>query len=95
LLQFLYNYIGNIFKPNIETTNQTIRIQFGSALPGALELLLGDDILSTAIAPTWNEIGKLLPIAVLRTSVNFFLERELKASGLQTKKIVDIGEDKL
>lgn len=95
MLQFLYNYIGNIFKPNIETTNQTIRIQFGSALPGALELLLGDDIHSTAISPTWNEKGKLLPIAVLRTSLNFFLERELKVSGLQTKKIVDSGEDKL
>lgn len=95
LLQFLYHYIGNIFKPNIETTNQIIRIQFGSALTVALELLLGADILSTAIAPTWNEIGKLVAIAVLRTSLNFFLERELKASGLQTKKIVDSGEDKL
>ena len=52
----------------------------------ALELLLGTDILSTAIARTWNEIGKLEAIAVLRTSLNFFLERELKASGLQTKK---------
>jgi len=95
LLQFLYNYIGNIFKPNIETTNQTIRIQFGSALTVAFEQLLGADILSTTITPTWNEIGKLLAIAVLRTSLNFFLERELKASGLQTKKIVDSGEDKL
>ena len=61
----------------------------------ALELLLGADILSTAIAPTWNEIGNFVAIAVLRTSLNFFLERELKASGLQTKKIVDSGEDKL
>ncbi len=64
LLKFLYHYIGNIFKPNIKTTNQTIRIQFGSALTVALELLLGADLLSTAIAPTWNEIGKLVGIAV-------------------------------
>ena len=89
LLQFLYRYIGNIFKPNIETTNQTIRIQFGSSLTVALELLLGADILATAIAHTWDEIGKLAAIVVLRTSLNYFLERELRASGLQAKKIIE------
>ncbi len=83
LLQFLYRYSTNIFKPNIETTNQNIRIQFGSSLTVALELLLGADILATAIAPTWDDIGKLAAIAVLRTSLNFFLERELKTSGIQ------------
>ncbi len=83
LLQFLYRYSTNIFKPNIETTNQNIRIQFGSSLTVALELLLGADILATAIAPTWDDIGKLAAIAVLRTSLNFFLERELKNSGIQ------------
>jgi uncharacterized membrane protein len=88
LLQFLYRYVTNVFKPNIETTNQNIRIQFGSSLTVALELLLGADILATAIAPTWDDIGKLAAIAVLRTALNFFLERELKTSGLQNKKIL-------
>lgn len=83
LLQFLYSYIRNIFKPNVETINQNIRIRFGSSLTVALELLLGADILATAIAPTWDDIGKLAAIAVLRTALNFFLERELKNSGLQ------------
>ncbi len=84
LLQFLYRYAANIFKPNIET-NQNIRIQFGSSLTIALELLLAADILATAIAPTWDDIGKLAAIAVLRTALNFFLERELKTSGLQDR----------
>ncbi len=88
LLQFLYRYSANVFKPNTETINQTIRIQFGSSLTVALELLLGADILATAIAPTWDDIGKLAAIAVLRTALNFFLERELKTSGLKdTKKM--------
>jgi uncharacterized membrane protein len=86
LLQFLYRYTGNIFKPNAETNNQNIRIQFGSSLTIALELLLAADILATAIAPTWDDIGKLAAIAVLRTALNFFLERELKTSGLQTEQ---------
>ncbi len=78
LLKFLYKYFLHIFKPNDGITNQTIRIQFGSGLTVALELLLAADILATAIAPTWDEIGKLAAIASLRTALNYFLERELK-----------------
>lgn len=44
----------------------------------ALEFQLGADILSTAVAPTWNEIGKLGAIAVIRTTFNFFLSREME-----------------
>lgn len=85
LLQFLIRYVLNVFQPNIETINQKVRIQFGSSLALALELLLGADILATAIAPTWDDIGKLAAIAVLRTGLNFFLERELRTSGLDEK----------
>lgn len=80
LLKFLYRYISNLFKPDDGTVNQKIRIQFGSSLALTLELLLGADILATAIAPTWNDIGKLAAIAVLRTALNYFLERELESS---------------
>jgi len=53
-------------------------IHFGSSLTVALELLLVADILATAIATTWDEIGKLAAIAALRTALNYFLERELR-----------------
>ena len=43
----------------------------------ALELELGADILRTAVAPTWNEIGQLAAIVVLRTALNFFLQKEI------------------
>ena len=79
LIQFLIRYCSNFFKPEIEKRNQNIRILFGSSLTIALELLLGADILATAIAPTWDDIGKLAAIAVLRTALNFFLERELRS----------------
>jgi uncharacterized membrane protein len=35
-------------------------------------------ILRTAIAPTWNDIGQLAAIAVLRTALNFFLAKEIE-----------------
>ncbi len=87
LLKFLYRYTLHIFSPNDGFTNESIRIQFGSALALSLELLLGADILATAIAPTWDDIGKLAAIAVLRTALNYFLERELQ-SNEESKQIV-------
>jgi uncharacterized membrane protein len=55
-----------------------IRLSLGRSLALALEFELGADILKTAVAPTWNEIGQLAAIAVLRTALNYFLERELE-----------------
>ncbi len=56
-----------------------IRLNLGKSLALSLELLLGADILKTAIAPSWNDIGQLAAIAALRTALNYFLERELRA----------------
>lgn len=44
----------------------------------ALEFALGADIVRTAIAPSWNDIGQLAAIAVIRTGLNYFLERDLE-----------------
>jgi uncharacterized membrane protein len=43
----------------------------------ALEFQVAADILRTAVAPTWNEIGRLAAIIVLRTVLNFFLRKEI------------------
>lgn len=43
----------------------------------ALEFQLAADILSTAVAPSWNQIGKLAAIATIRTALNYFLSREM------------------
>ncbi|MEP7318637.1 MAG: DUF1622 domain-containing protein [Panacibacter sp.] len=59
-------------------SREEIRVQFGSSVAVSLELLLGADVLATAVAPSWDDIGKLAAIAVLRTALNYFLEKELK-----------------
>ena len=43
-----------------------------------LEFMLAADIVRTAIAPSWDDIGMLAAIAVIRTFLNFFLERDMK-----------------
>ncbi|MCB2379545.1 DUF1622 domain-containing protein [Hymenobacter sp. BT635] len=55
-----------------------IRLTLARYLALALEFQLGADILSTAIAPSWEQIGKLGAIAIIRTALNFFLTKEMK-----------------
>ena len=55
-----------------------IRLVLARYLAMALEFQLGADILSTAVAPSWNEIGKLGAVAVIRTALNYFLSREMQ-----------------
>lgn len=56
---------------------EQIRLRLGRWLALALELLLGADIMRTAVAPSWSDIGKLAAIAAVRTALNFFLQREI------------------
>lgn len=55
-----------------------IRLTLARYLALALEFQLGADILSTAISPSWEQIGKLGAIAVIRTGLNFFLMKEMR-----------------
>jgi uncharacterized membrane protein len=58
-------------------TKEQIRLHLGRWLALGLEFELAADILRTAIAPTWNEIGQLAAIIVVRTVLNFFLQRDI------------------
>jgi uncharacterized membrane protein len=59
---------------------EMIRLEFGKWLALALEFTLAADILRTAIAPTWEEIGQLAAIVILRTVLNYFLQREIDSA---------------
>lgn len=56
-----------------------VRLHFGSWLALALEFQLGADIVATTVAPSFEALGKLGLIAVVRTFLNYFLQRELEA----------------
>lgn len=61
-----------------ETRYTEVRLSFARYLALGLEFQLAADILSTAVAPSWDQIGKLAAIAIIRTGLNFFLMRELR-----------------
>ena len=74
-----YRYILTLVGIRKYTNNQ-IRLYLGRYLALGLEFQLGADILSTAVAPSWDQIGKLAAIAVIRTGLNYFLMREMRVT---------------
>lgn len=43
-----------------------------------LEFELAADIIGSVISPSWQDIGELGAIAVIRTFLNYFLEKDLE-----------------
>lgn len=66
---------------------EDIRLDLGRWLSLALEFELAADILRTTVAPTWNDIGMLAAIIVLRTALNYFLQREIARTEKERERL--------
>jgi uncharacterized membrane protein len=66
---------------------ENLRLRLGRWLAVALEFGLAADILRTAVAPSWTEIGQLVVIAFLRTALNFFLQQEIDRATVRESAI--------
>ena len=64
---------------------RSVWLEFGMWLLLGIEFELAADIVRTVIAPSWEELGQLAAIAVIRTFLNFFLERDLEKYAELTK----------
>ena len=53
--------------------------RFGMWLLLGLEFELAADIIGSVLSPTWQEVGKLGAVAVIRTFLNYFLEKDLES----------------
>lgn len=77
ILVALAGFLRGVLQRN-ESRYTEVRLSFARYLALGLEFQLAADILSTAVAPSWDQIGKLAAIAIIRTGLNFFLMRELR-----------------
>ena len=68
---------GVIRRPQLADYDKA-RLVLSRFLALGLEFQLAADIIGTAVAPSWTQIGKLAAIAVIRTGLNYFLAREIK-----------------
>jgi len=65
-------------KPHVTANLQSVRVRLSQWLALALELLIGSDIIRTAVSPSWNELGQLAAIVLLRVAINYTLMNDMK-----------------
>lgn len=58
--------------------NELIRLKLGSYLVLALEFFIAGDIVKTIITPSWESLGILGAIVVIRTILSYFLTKDLR-----------------
>src|SRR3954464_15775625 len=63
--------------------------RFGMWLVLGLEFELAADIIQSVVSPTWQDIVELGAIAVIRTFLNYFLEKDLERAGIDDIKGLD------
>ena len=66
-----------------QDAKEAVRLRLGRWLAVALEFELAADILRTAVAPTWSELGQLAAVAAIRTALNFFLQQEIDKAAIR------------
>lgn len=54
-----------------------IWLRYARWLVAGLTFQLASDIIETTITTSWDAVGRIAAIAVIRTFLNFFLERDL------------------
>lgn len=70
-------FAGEVVRRRHQGEFVRVRLGLGRYLALGLEFQLAADILKTAIAPTFAEIGQLAAVAAIRTALNYFLAREI------------------
>lgn len=78
LWDYLQQLLSRSRKHKHMDATEGIRLKLGRVLALGLEFTVASDILRTAVAPTRQDILNLGAIVLLRTLLNYFLEREIK-----------------
>ena len=77
LLLFVPGLSHHVGPREPQDAKEQVRLKLGRWLAVALEFTVAADILRTAVAPSWDDIGKLAAVVVLRTVLNYFLQQEI------------------
>ncbi len=89
----IYIFIRTIISK--QTTNYSkLRIILGRFLIVALEFQLAGDIVGTAVSPSWEDIAQLAAIALIRTFLNYFLNREINIEEIGEKNDENLANGK-
>jgi uncharacterized membrane protein len=70
-----------------------IRIDLGKHLALGLEFFIGKDIIESVMHPTWDALGKLGAIIVLRTVITLLLAREIREIEQEVEEEVKVERE--
>lgn len=71
--------IAGLWKPHVAARLRPIRRRLSVWLVLSLELLIGSDIIRTAVSPSWTELGQLGVVVALRLVIDYSLTHEFKS----------------
>ena len=78
-LEMFVTCVRSVFSPS--RTGRELRdgyLRYARWLMAGLTFQHANDIIVSARAPSWDDIGRLAAIAFIRTFLNFFLERDIR-----------------
>jgi uncharacterized membrane protein len=65
-------------RPMTDVERHTVWLRYARWLVVALTFQLAADIIETSVSTDWQTIGRVGAIAVIRTFLNYFLERDVE-----------------
>src|SRR5262245_45653945 len=77
-LQAVVSGLGVMFSSSSGHLRRDVWLRYARWLVAGLTFQLAADIIETSITTDWEAIARVGAIAVIRTFLNFFLERDLK-----------------
>jgi len=77
-LEAVASAVQIVFRRRSDAARREGMLKYARWLAAGLTFQLAGDIVHTAVAPTWDDIGRLAAIALIRTFLTFFLERDVR-----------------
>jgi uncharacterized membrane protein len=77
-VEAVWSAVRMIFTGRSDAARREAMLKYARWLAAGLTFQLAGDIVHTAVAPSWDDLGRLAAIAVIRTFLTFFLERDIK-----------------
>ena len=83
--------VGRLFRRRTVTgQRKEVWLRFAVWLVLGLEFELAADVIRTVVAPSWTELAQLGAIAVVRTFLNYFLEKDLESYGESARSSAEV-----
>ncbi len=77
-IEAVYGTICGLLADRTGSWKRGVWTHYAAWIALSLEFALGADIVATIENPSWDELGKLALLAMVRTVLNFFLTRDLE-----------------